>query len=765
LANQARAAGLLHDLGKYGELFQKRLAHPERYTGVDHWSAGAWAALAAYADKQKDAEGKITYHGKAVALAVAGHHLGLPWNDNLNPRVGEANPHKIPPRYAEFGSNKFNLSEEDLNLLRARFKVDGLRLPAKTNLEREAETLDATDAAAMLDNRMLFSCLVDADYLATEAHFQAPSATHAYQRPAGPLLQAQAWLDLVLAHIAAVAAAAPASDVVKNLRSDLLAACLNAATLPPGLFTLTAPTGSGKTLAMLAFALAHAQAHGQAHGLRRVVTVIPYLTIIEQTVKVYRQALAALGERCLDEVVLEDHSLAGDPGGKKKDKDRDKAGEDDADDPRRLLAENWDAPLVVTTSVRFFESLFANRPGACRKLHRLAGSVILLDEVQTLPVGLAEPTLAALDRLAERFGATVVMATATQPAFGHLEKQVEGLGGRGWQPREITSPELDLFGRVKRVRARWPGERETMSWAAVAQGMRAAPGGQALGVVNLKRHAISLYQALQGLAGDGVLHLSTNLCPAHREAVLAEVQRRLEAGEPCLLVSTQCIEAGVDLDMPVVWRAWGPLEAMAQAAGRCNRGGRRERGELVVFVPEEEKYPDGGYGQAAGVAETIWRQVGRELDLDDPAVFTCYYRLLYNLRGQRLTGDDLWNAIRGENYPLVAELYRIIDQPAVNVLVPYKPPDRPGLFAELEKEARAEGFTLNRAWLRRARRLAVSLFPPHGDDPLAGWLEPLPAGRGRTAEDWFILRGGLEGGIYHQELGLLPPRGEPDLIG
>lgn len=731
----ARFAGLLHDLGKYGDLFQMRLVHPKRYTGVDHWSAGAWAARACRGPE-------------ALQASVAGHHLGLPWLDKLRvSRDRAVGPYHVSP--IESGEQR-SLSDDDGRRLMARFKADGLRLPAPDMLAREMLEDEALSATAMLDARMLFSCLVDADYLATEAHFLASSAQEEYQRPAGPLLQAQAWLEMLLAHVEGVAAEAPASADVKNLRADLLEACLQAASQPPGLYTLTAPTGSGKTLAMLAFALAHAQ----AHGLRRVVTVIPYLTIIEQTVAVYRKALAALGEANLDQVVLEHHSLAGEP-----------SGEDDDRDPRRLLTQNWDAPLVVTTSVRFFESLFANRPGACRKLHRLAGSVILLDEVQTLPSGLASPTLATLARLAERFGATVVMATATQPAFGTLDKEVRDLGGTGWQPREIAPPELGLFDRVRRVTVRWPDRSQTLAWADVAQGMREAPVSQALGVVNLKRHAVALFQELEAQAGQGVLHLSTNLCPAHRQVVLGQVRQRLGHGLPCLLVSTQCIEAGVDLDMPVVWRAWGPLEAMAQAAGRCNRGGRLDKGKLVIFRPEPEAgrrllYPDGGYQQAAQVAQTIWEWGGGELDLDNPQVFTGYYQLLYQARGARLTEDGLWDAILRQDYPQVAAEYKLIAQAAVNVLVPYQPPERPGLYDELVGEARQQDFILNRAWLHRARPLAVSLFRPTRDDQLMSWLEPLRAGRERMAEDWFILRQQPGEESYHPQLGLIAPQSQ-----
>ena len=237
----------------------------------------------------------------------------------------------------------------------------------------------------MLDVRMLFSCLVDADYLDTEAHVRGAS-----YRPEGPFLEAQRDLTTLRDYLRELADRSSSAEHVNKIRADLLQACLEAGKWPPGLFTLTAPTGAGKTLSMLAFALKHAV----EHNLRRVVMVIPYLSIIDQTVRVYREVLeGAVAENSLDSYVLEDHSLAG-----TRDAQHDGVVDDEQTNTRRLLAENWDAPIVVTTSVQFLESLFANRSRACRKLHCLASSVILLDEVQTLPGSLAVPTLATYTR-------------------------------------------------------------------------------------------------------------------------------------------------------------------------------------------------------------------------------------------------------------------------------------------------------------------------------------------------------------------------------
>ncbi|MBC7287842.1 MAG: DEAD/DEAH box helicase, partial [Armatimonadetes bacterium] len=382
-------------------------------------------------------------------------------------------------------------SERSPEVLLERFGCDGLELP-----EVHASIVESWQedfVASMLDVRMLFSCVVDADYIETEAHREAVDTSTKRYRPQGPLLDSHRALASVLGYIEEVRARTHADPAILELRQDLLQACLQAAESPRGLFTLTAPTGAGKTLAMLAFALKHAA----THGLRRIICVIPYLTIIEQTVEVYRKAL---GKACQHvqpmSYVLEDHSLAGIRSrARRTSTEATTADADQAEDASRLLAENWDAPVIVTTSVQFLESLFANRPGACRKLHRIAESVILFDEVQTLPTRLVEPTLAALSRLAHRYGCSVVLATATQPAFDHLHEHVRKYFRAGWQPTEIVPPSLRLFDRARRVEVKWPvDETKSLTWEALAE--RLLEHDQALCIVNLKRHAADLFDRL-----------------------------------------------------------------------------------------------------------------------------------------------------------------------------------------------------------------------------------------------------------------------------
>ncbi|MGC9973515.1 MAG: CRISPR-associated endonuclease Cas3'' [Bryobacteraceae bacterium] len=657
-ADDAYLAGLLHDLGKYGDLFQERLKGNE--SGLDHWSIGASVCLE-------------RYRSDRTAMAVQGHHLGLQWWEKEELRKllpGELERHIPEGR---------RLTERDRDVLLERLRADGLTLPERASgLPGEVKC-----AAAMLDLRMLFSAVTDADYLATEAHFNPEAAR--MREPAAELRPGEA-AEVLDRHLEALAARGDSSPAVAAMRRDLLDACRAAAESAPGLFTLTAPTGGGKTLSTLAFALGHAE----KHGLRRIVVVMPFLSIIDQTVRVYREALAEMaGDDRMERYLLEHHSLAAE------------TAENDGEIPRLrgMLAQNWDAPIVITTSVQFLESLFSNSPAACRKLHRLARSVVVFDEVQTLPLKVVLPTLATLSHLAARYGSSVVFSTATQPAFRHLDEKVRQYCTSGWRPREIVPNELRLFERSHRVRVEWPRREERIGWGELAG--QFADLHQVLCIVNLKKHARDLFHLLEPRWGGDAFHLSTAMCPKHRAAVLMEVRGRLERGERCALVATQCVEAGVDLDFPAAFRALGPLDAMAQAAGRCNRNGKLAAGVLRVFVPEGGGYPMGGYKQAADLTAILLNRA-EGVSIDDPAAFDEYFRSLYSIA--KLEHRPLLEAIQTRDFPEVRKHYRIIEQDSVNVLVAY---DRER-YEELAEEARRKG--LSRDWVMRARPHTVSCF-------------------------------------------------------
>lgn len=727
---EARLAGLLHDLGKYGDRFQSRLHGKDR--GLDHWSQGAWLAL-------------IEHRAVAAALAIQGHHVGL--------QMGNADALRrlMPQNLVANHPFRLELSEPDPQCVKARAQADGLMFETPNVCALTAQHGWGKAVAAMLDVRLLFSCLVDADFLDTEAHFEGDARGKRYRASGAPLDAAKALAALEARMRDGVRPDSQADERVRKVRESLWRAAGVAAQNAPGLFTLTAPTGSGKTLAMLKFALEHAA----KNGLSRVVVVVPFLTIIEQTAQVYRTVFAGFPEH----FVLEHHSLA-DLG--KEGAQSDAEGE--AERQRRLLAENWDAPIVLTTNVQLLESLFSNRPSSCRKLHNLMESVILFDEAQSLPQHLSVPTLAALSHLSAAYRATAVFATATQPAFDALDEATQKHAVYGWRPTEAVPEHATLFAALRRIVVRWPKSGEKCGWAELAKKLCAAD--QVLCVVNLKRHARELLDTLAG--AEDVFHLSTNLCAAHRRAVLEEVRARLTRGEPCRLISTQCVEAGVDVDFPKVYRALAPLEAIAQAAGRCNREGRMtELGEVVVFEPNvpfnassrrpwAPLFPTFAYFQGVTVTQTMLKEMEPAgLDINDPKVFRDYYRRLYDVNDPASQNVDLAQAIQSLDFAEIAKLYRLIDQDAIQVLVPWA--NRSDEFEVLSAEADKQG--ISGKWMRRAQGLAVSIYRPRDGHPAESVLIPAKLRRGGASDDWFILED-PRAELYDEVLGLKLPESD-----
>ncbi|MBE0448893.1 MAG: CRISPR-associated helicase Cas3' [Actinobacteria bacterium] len=722
IGSEATLAGLMHDFGKYGDLFQLRLQGKAQ--GIDHWSAGAWEAI-------------LNYRSVAAALAIEGHHIGL---QHLNKQyLSSLDPRKLVVNHPL----QLRLSENDLFILRERMSADELvaMLPGNTKVDTGIES----SIRRMLDIRFIYSALVDADYLDTEAHFNGDEKGKCYRKP-GPALRAQQSLEAVLAHIENIRRDTMASDNVVEVRSALLADCLKAAEDETGLFTLTAPTGSGKTLAMLAFAMKHAT----KNNLRRIVFVIPYLSITEQTAAIYCSILA---DHFGEDYVLEQHSMAGfgaEPDKNITDNDGESREKAIADRHRRLLSENWDAPIIVTTSVQMLESLFSNRPSACRKLHRLERAVVLFDEVQTLPSGLTIPTLAALSHLVHGYGSTVVFSTATQPAFDHLDNSIRTHSKSGWQPTEIVSQPADLFDRLQRTKVIWDDPDGSVDWPKLSGWIR--NNKQALCIVNLKRHAQDLCESL----GKETLRLSTNMCPAHRREVLNIVRKRLKEKHPVYLVATQCIEAGVDVDFPIVYRAYAPLDSIIQAAGRCNReGSLREKGLMHIFMPEDEAYPSGGgYKQAAQITKMLLREVGADnMELDNPSFIKAYYRKLYDIAKPDMSSEtnEILNFVRAGSFPDIARLYRLIKQDTINVLVPYE-----AMIAEFKSLSNLANRTgLTTGWIKAARALTISMYRPNNDDAIWDVLIPVKTAerKVRGGGDWFIYAVQED---YDARLGLVP---------
>jgi CRISPR-associated endonuclease/helicase Cas3 len=725
--DEACLAGLLHDLGKYGDRFQARLQGHDQ--GLDHWSQGAWLAL-------------TEHRAIAAALSIQGHHVGLQRADRNSLQQLD------PARLVENHPFQLNLSDPDISRLKQRANVDGINFltPANSAIKSMAHAV-----GAMLDVRLVFSCLADADFLDTENHFIRNAPNKQFREP-GPKLNAQTALLALERYLhQRIRGTVQADAKVIAARETLWQSAAKAARAKPNIFTLTAPTGAGKTLAMLRFALEHAA----TNSFKRIVLVVPFLTVIEQTARIYRHVFEGFPEN----FVLEHHSLAG--LGEEHEKRDAEAGQERQ---RRLLSENWDAPIVLTTNVQLLESLFSNRPSTCRKLHNLMDSVILFDEAQTMPQNLAVPTLAALSHLSVAYHSSVVFATATQPAFDTLHEAVAKQAASGWRPVEIVPEHAVLFSNLKRVDVSWPRAGERQNWTDLAGKLRETL--QALVVVNLKRHALTLLEAL-GDAPD-VFHLSTNLCAMHRRTVLDKVRELLKAGQPCRLISTQCVEAGVDVDFPKVFRALGPLEAIAQAAGRCNREGRMNIngnfGKVIVFEPEEtgswrQCYPTHAYFQATEVTRVMLARRG-ELDINDPAIFRDYYRRLYDLNNPAGMNVDLNDAIQARDFVEVARGYRIINQAAIQVLVPWA--ERQDLFFSLRNEAQESG--ISSSWIRRAQGLAVSVYRARDGYPPA-WAIPAKLRHGThsnhgVSDEWFI----LEGSFYDGTLGLKPPEGPQTFI-
>ncbi|MDR1424504.1 MAG: CRISPR-associated helicase Cas3' [Azoarcus sp.] len=617
----AAAEGLLHDVGKCTEDFLRRLDGAA--LRLDHATRGAMLAVEKY--------GMVGY---LIAYAIAGHHAGLAngldsgERTALRDRLRGAGLPPLSPAWQQ--------------------EIELPELPQELPFQPVKERIRFQMAFLV---RMLFSCLVDADYLDTEAFYdkvegrgpvrEMPSVEEEIER----LKALRARLNQ---HLAGFSADSP----VNRIRAEILAHVRRQAVCDTGLFSLTVPTGGGKTLASLAFALDHAI----EQGLRRVIFVIPFTSIAEQNAKVFREALG-------ENAVLEHHSAYTAPAVSRGNAERYQSRE-----KLRLAMENWAAPIVVTTAVQFFESLFAARSSQCRKLHNIAGSVVILDEAQTLPLKLLRPTVAAIDELARNYRTSVVLCTATQPALQKPQLQ-DGLE----EVRELAPNPPDLFRRLERVKVRHIG---VLDDEALTRHLRERE--QVLCIVNNRRHARAVHRAIADL--PGARHLTTLMCARHRSKALDEIRADLKAGRPCRLVSTSLIEAGVDVDFPCVLRAEAGLDSIAQAAGRCNREGRRDAAlsEVLVFATANEDWsPPPELKQFAKAAQDVFRKRGKDGDLLSPEAIQAYFDEVYWQKGMKALDADsllaLLQSSRLDTLPMetLAVKFRMIETVQWPVIVPY----------------------------------------------------------------------------------------------
>lgn len=480
-----------------------------------------------------------------------------------------------------------------------------------------------------------------------------------------------------------------ATGVVAQTRTEVLNACLQAAEGKPGLYSLTVPTGGGKTLSSLAFALRHAA----RNGLRRVIYAIPFTSIIEQTAQTFREVFASASDG-YDNLILEHHSNF-DP--------------EQETVRSRLASENWDSQLIVTTNVQLFESLFACRTSRCRKLHRIAGSVIILDEAQTLPIQFLEPCLKVLRLLVERYGCTVVLCTATQPAIEIRDDFTIGLPAV--TPIIVNAPAL--YQRLKRVEVKDAGTLDCKQLAA-----RLAASNQVLAIVSTRRHAADLFHSLVDMtAAEECFHLSAAMTPEHRSERLDEIRKRLQQGKNCRVVSTQLIEAGVDIDFPVVWRSIAGLDSIAQAAGRCNREGHLEQATAWVFTPDEKEHPiPPGYLRHSTDAARQVIATGKYADLLDLPAIEHYFRLHY---WQQQSNWDMRKIIEQFqlandrqlplyfNFATVAERFRFIDSQQQPVIVARNEKYR--ILVERLRSIESAGLPPPRSIVRQLQRCTVTV--------------------------------------------------------
>lgn len=574
---------------------------------------------------------------KLLAFVIAGHHAGL--------ANGVDDGHERSTLKQRMG---IDIPELDLV-----WKTE-VQLPHSLTIPQLKQHSPATkyfNFGRAFFTRMLFSCLIDADRIDTENHARYTLGQQPLRSDFSTVEELQAQ---VARYLDQMSASAQATEV-NALRQHILRHARSQAALAPGLFSLTVPTGGGKTLTSLAFGLDHAVQHQQ----RRLIYVIPFTSIIEQTADVFRMAL---GEH--HTAVLEHHSAFDRdklPGELEKSSGSRKA---DYRDKLRLAMESWDAPVVVTTAVQFFESLFSDRPSQCRKLHNIAGSVIVLDEAQTLPLKLLRPIMAVVDELVLNYGCSVVLCTATQPAL----KESDAFHNGFQDVREIAPDPEALFVKLRRTLVKSLG---TQTDEQLVEHLRVRE--QVLMIVNNRRHARVLFDAIS--QEPGAYHLTTAMCAEHRSQKLADIRQRLKDGLPCRLVATSLIEAGVDVDFPSVFRAEAGLDSIAQAAGRCNREGRRalENSEVFVFQTPEWKAPPELAQLAAPMRSILRNHAG---DVLAPSALKSYFQQVYNDRGPDLDGQGILKMHRQTkhlDYPFqnIAKAFRMIDSNMLAIVIPF----------------------------------------------------------------------------------------------
>lgn len=664
--------GLLHDIGKYSTEFQRKIQE-NLDIQVDHSTAGAKVCMSLgglYA---------------IMSYCIAGHHAGIPDRG----RKG------LP-------SSLFDRLEKKLYDY-SKYEND-VKIPKIIANPFDPEQVTDFDFSLSAFIRILYSCLVDADFLDTE-HFMSNGTV---QRDPGESVEKL--LYKLQTHISGWLGNFD-DTTVNGRRSEILRNCLKQGKSPKGLFQLTVPTGGGKTVASLAFALQHAV----ENHMDRVIYVIPYTSIIEQNAQVFREILG-------NENVLENHS---------------NVDYESSEDFKRLqlAAENWDKPVIVTTNVQFFESLYSNKSSKCRKLHNIVNSVIIFDEAQMLPTNYLKPCIAMMEELLQQYGTSIVLCTATQPALLPFFAAKQAA-------RELCPRRKEQFRFFERVTYRNNGIITEEEMAD-----RLFEERQALCIVNTRKRAQNLYEHLRG---DGIYHLSTTMYPSHRKQVLAEIGKRLrEKKKRCIVISTSLVEAGVDLDFATVYRELAGVDSIVQAAGRCNRNGKREKEESVVHVFQwEDKEGVPGQRQQIDITQSLLAEGKDVTTLEN---ITEYFRRLYHVKGESLDQKRILEKFQDGDYQFatVAKEFKLIEENTVTVYI-NREPEAGVLLQEIQQHG------LTKSLMREAGQYCVNVRRK-GDDSgpdllfekmyKSGMLEAVTAG----AKDFYVLTDNRQ---YQEDTGL-----------
>ena len=635
--------GLFHDAGKYSDKFQEYIQGNlnETEKKPEHSTAGGNFIRNKFSEKDEE-NGLII--SNTLNYPILGHHAGLA-NFNSDKSGLEIRLNK----YAEETNdalqkieNKLhNYNNVDLNSL-----IDKAYEEIKNNFNtygnEESEIAFNFNIAVAV--RTLFSCLVDADYLETEKFYNIDKAN---KRGTDGSIDPDTVDEMILLlnnHISSLSSKSKQSDNVAKVRKNLLEDCNEAADLEKGLFSLTAPTGSGKTVSSLSFALRHAK----KYKLKRIIYVVPYTSITEQIAGEFRNILGT-------NRVLEHHSSAS-------------WKQDESDETYRLAAENWDIEIIVTTNVQFLESMFASKSSKCRKLHNIIDSVIIMDEAQSLPVNQLNPTIKSLNAIVNILGSSIVLCSATMPSLKYRDKYFE-IGLKN--VREIVKNRQEMFDTLKRVDVKKLGELNNEEVAN-----EISKDEQALSISNTRKSAKQLFNLVKTQKNNmPVYHLSSYMCPSHRRKTITEIKDKLSKSEKCTVISTQVIEAGVDIDFPVVFREKAGIDSMMQAQGRCNREGRLSSGKFNIYDINKTDF--------LKIPKEIQDQIAYSKEVENNDKFSSdvfsleaiqkYFELLYSRKNwdiKKILGD--FNACyMSFNYKEVSRKYKIIEQDTISIAVPY----------------------------------------------------------------------------------------------